>query len=352
MRYNLFSKNLIKSQSGRSTPSQLSFDNHHLSSSQENIVRIIRTQSSSDNDTSSSLSPSGERSISSFLSFPCLTRESRNEESDSMNKDIMPTGCSGQCPSMTRIISQSGRSMVEMLGVLAIIGVLSIGGIAGYSYGMDKYRSNETMNDINLRSIDLIAQASRGADFTLAEWSTKTVTDYDIGLEVDTTTNTTEGGIYVDKVPQRVCEIMADSIPDNIELTVNGADYTGSCGETNKMVFYYDVLAEPLGENCDGPIVDGVCQPCDSPYVWNGSACACPPEYPYSYGSELCSTSENGPYREDNSICLNGGVYMRSADMPLGCHTIEWCEEQGGIYEAGEFVNCHGVCLGKCPTPK
>ena len=29
--------------------------------------------------------------------------------------------------------SQSGRSMVEMLGVLAIIGVLSIGGIAGYT---------------------------------------------------------------------------------------------------------------------------------------------------------------------------------------------------------------------------
>ena len=28
---------------------------------------------------------------------------------------------------------QSGRSMVEMLGVLAIIGVLSVGGIAGYS---------------------------------------------------------------------------------------------------------------------------------------------------------------------------------------------------------------------------
>ena len=31
---------------------------------------------------------------------------------------------------MTKL--ESGRSMVEMLGVLAIIGVLSIGGIAGY----------------------------------------------------------------------------------------------------------------------------------------------------------------------------------------------------------------------------
>ena len=37
---------------------------------------------------------------------------------------------------------ESGRSMVEMLGVLAIIGVLSVGGIAGYSLGMRKHRAN------------------------------------------------------------------------------------------------------------------------------------------------------------------------------------------------------------------
>ncbi len=32
----------------------------------------------------------------------------------------------------------TGRSMVEMLGVLAIIGVLSVGAIAGYSKAMIK----------------------------------------------------------------------------------------------------------------------------------------------------------------------------------------------------------------------
>lgn len=34
---------------------------------------------------------------------------------------------------MKNIKAQSGRSMVEMLGVLAIIGVLSTSGIAGYT---------------------------------------------------------------------------------------------------------------------------------------------------------------------------------------------------------------------------
>ena len=41
---------------------------------------------------------------------------------------------------------QSGRSMVEMLGVLAIIGVLSIGGISGYTLSMRRYRANQVLD--------------------------------------------------------------------------------------------------------------------------------------------------------------------------------------------------------------
>ncbi len=44
--------------------------------------------------------------------------------------------------------NQTGRSMIEMLGVLAIIGVLSVGGIAGYSKAMMKYRINKTIATI------------------------------------------------------------------------------------------------------------------------------------------------------------------------------------------------------------
>ena len=47
-------------------------------------------------------------------------------------------------------VLQYGRSMIEMLGVLAIIGVLSVGGIAGYSKAMMKYRINKTIEQITL----------------------------------------------------------------------------------------------------------------------------------------------------------------------------------------------------------
>ena len=45
---------------------------------------------------------------------------------------------------------QSGRSMVEMLGVLAIIGVLSVGGIAGYSKAMTKFKITKTFDQVSM----------------------------------------------------------------------------------------------------------------------------------------------------------------------------------------------------------
>ena len=44
----------------------------------------------------------------------------------------------------------AGRSMVEMLGVLAIIGVLSVGAIAGYSKAMFKYKLNKHAEVVNM----------------------------------------------------------------------------------------------------------------------------------------------------------------------------------------------------------
>ena len=44
---------------------------------------------------------------------------------------------------------QCGRSMIEMLGVLAIVGVLSVGGIAGYSKAMEKFKINKSIDEIS-----------------------------------------------------------------------------------------------------------------------------------------------------------------------------------------------------------
>ena len=44
---------------------------------------------------------------------------------------------------------EKGRSMIEMLGVLAIVAVLSVGGIAGYSKAMEKFKLNKLVQEYN-----------------------------------------------------------------------------------------------------------------------------------------------------------------------------------------------------------
>ncbi|MGN0913104.1 MAG: Tfp pilus assembly protein FimT/FimU, partial [Alphaproteobacteria bacterium] len=63
---------------------------------------------------------------------------------------ILGTDCASR-PRMTgaRNANSFGRSMIEMLGVLAIIGVLSVGGIAGYSKAMEKFKINKATEEYN-----------------------------------------------------------------------------------------------------------------------------------------------------------------------------------------------------------
>lgn len=51
--------------------------------------------------------------------------------------------------------NEQGRSMIEMLGVLAIVGVLSVGGIAGYSKAMGKFKTNKAIDQINMLTTNI-----------------------------------------------------------------------------------------------------------------------------------------------------------------------------------------------------
>lgn len=67
---------------------------------------------------------------------------------------------------------EKGRSMVEMLGVLAVIGVLSVGGIVGYSTAMNKHKANNVLQEASLRAASIAQQLENdpSAELTLAEF--------------------------------------------------------------------------------------------------------------------------------------------------------------------------------------
>ena len=81
------------------------------------------------------------------LSYSGLTRISRwNKFATWFDLD---TPVKPECDSIRTDAACRGRSMVEMLGVLAIIGVLSVGAIAGYSKAMMKYKLNKQAEQIS-----------------------------------------------------------------------------------------------------------------------------------------------------------------------------------------------------------
>lgn len=89
-------------------------------------------------------------------------------------------------------ISQSGRSMIEMLGVLAIIGVLSVGGIAGYSKAMEKFKINKTIDQIshivaNTRSLFIQQKNYAGLNSVIA---------HNVGIIPDEMWNNTDNEAY------------------------------------------------------------------------------------------------------------------------------------------------------------
>ena len=61
--------------------------------------------------------------------------------------------------------------MVEMLGVLAVVGVFSVGGMAAYNNAMNKHEANSVVADLSKRSIVLSGQIQFGQSPSLSAFS-------------------------------------------------------------------------------------------------------------------------------------------------------------------------------------
>ena len=81
-------------------------------------------------------------------------------------------------PQRLNASSQTGRSMVEMLAVLAIVGVLSIVLMLGYTIAMNKYRANEIIAGVKLRAyaVSWQPQNEPGTEQDLTEFAEKILT--------------------------------------------------------------------------------------------------------------------------------------------------------------------------------
>lgn len=145
--------------------------------------------------------------------------------------------------------TEHGRSMIEMLGVLAIIGILSLGAIAGYRLGISKHRANETVNELNRLATIIATQMHNEnvSDAIFDDVPDKSEMGYalDSGFSPDPTkTDYFELAVY--DMPTSVCEnILSMNWATPTAISVIGQEEgtdNGKCGvgSTASMIFEFN----------------------------------------------------------------------------------------------------------------
>jgi len=101
---------------------------------------------------------------------------------------------------------EMGRSMVEMLGVLAIIGVLTVGGLAGYTYAINKNAANNIINELNLRASTAVTQLEMKNPINLSEFEEKIMGEYPVTADMGPDDKTFV--LTVSDIPEKTLKIM------------------------------------------------------------------------------------------------------------------------------------------------
>ena len=209
---------------------------------------------------------------------------------------------------------QFGRSMIEMLGVLAIIGVLSIGGLLGYRRAVNNHQANVILDDVNRFAFVILERSGLALD-----------AEIDKGDFVESGIYTLEGyqdiepnqfSITVSDVPDGVCEALLPKAAVGYKVRVNehgtdvqgmvyDAKYQDLCQGVNDVVLYFgdtagvcnpaDLTKEEA--NCGGCRCDDYCV-VDSV---TGEDVCCPAGQKAVNGS--CSTQAAGQACSENSDC-------------------------------------------------
>ena len=203
--------------------------------------------------------------------------------------------------------NQSGRSMIEMLGVLAIIGVLSLGGVAVFNAAMNRQTANNLTYDVMLMAESTV---SLGPQEQMS---------FDASTKYDQMSSVLVGGVanvIVNDVDKEICDILISKGGNGVFVLENQADGTplADCDdEGTDIVFAFR----------DGYLPDaGVCNPtCDPGHICSNRQC-CPtriPEYACSIEPTEACASVTPPSKRDGAPCgESGDGFCQNGDC------VEW----------------------------
>ena len=214
-----------------------------------------------------------------------------------------------------------GRSFVEMIGVLALIGCLSIASVVGYSHAIKKYWANSLINEILIRKTDLLAQNLVSRKLSLFSHNFEKYVFAEPIIDDENLISLT-----VLNVEKEVCKIVFDKLKRQmvyVEINSLFARNSDVCSQqTNKMTFYFNDNLNDL--NCETDVCFNTSEQPIIYYCSDNSKCGecqfCDIE------EKVCKfLEEEASCDNEQGICINGDCVYQECTKNSDCKSDEYC---------------------------
>ena len=246
--------------------------------------------------------------------------------------------------------NETGRSMVEMLGVLAVIGVLSIGGIAGYMIAMNRHHSNNVLEGVSARAVIISAQKMMGQPAAHPADMAEEIDDYAVAVVEEPRVCAECFGIEVSGIPQGVCRYILNqkwTTPEGVYL--NDDEYPTedgtNCDEADNVIEF--VFSPSMGDESH---TCGYCQHDENGTCVADETCenGCPGDKPMKGNNDRCYSCSFrlGPTVDATECAKCSNRYLTSAGKCVLCNT-----SGSAAADASECAKCpnrsmqDGLCV-------
>ncbi len=239
---------------------------------------------------------------------------------------------------------ESGRSMVEMLGVLALIGILSVAGIAGYKTAMTKYRTNELLEEVTKRAMVVASKISLNGLKAPMTPSAELIDEFTNpkGYEfLVSKKNDNQFNILIDTVAEEVCNHMKSLIEMDSPIQWIDDDCT-------KLTFNNDLSEKSSKDNKDEEKKQNCMQATEcASQILADDGCTCAP----AEAGQSCNSY-------DKNVCGLGYYckpsYVPNCTAPVGDGRCTMINENEGTQVDGHWNGHYGTwwennswCIGK-----
>ncbi len=250
-----------------------------------------------------------------------------------------------------RVAPQSGRTLLEMLAVLAIVGILSVVAVTGLMWAFAKHKANDTIHDVHLWELAALDSNQlfdrTSGQLILPELGSVSTHGYPMAIWIE---SGDAFSVHVNDVPKRVCSLMLDMVTADQIVTVNDVLFESAdiCdAETNLMIFY---LSKDQGA------IDQACIPaCSGTERCCGGECRtiqtpCGSDACTDCGSDYCTTSNTCCSTPTATKCGATDCCEGNCCNNVCCPSDQVCGSDGACACQNNLVMNPTTGLCECPA--